>query len=119
MKIAVAVDQGKVSEHFGHCEAFCLFEMEGSKVINEEQVANPGHQPGFLPNFLNDLGVKVVIAGGMGQGAKDIFIEKGITVIVGVSGEAQKVVVSYQNGELKEEESTCSHDHDPNHQCGE
>lgn len=44
-------------------------------------VPNPGHRPGFLPVFLVEKGVKVIISGRMGQGAIDIFNEKGIEVI--------------------------------------
>jgi len=66
MKIAVASDNGLVAGHFGHCENFNVFHVEGEQVVSHEVIANPGHKPGFLPNFLNDLGVNVIIAGGMG-----------------------------------------------------
>ena len=67
MKIAVASLSGQVAEHFGHCEAFLLLDSLTGK---SEQVLNPGHKPGFLPNFLGDLGVEVIISGGMGGGAE-------------------------------------------------
>ena len=38
-------------------------------VLSENSVPNPGHRPGFLPNFLGDMGAEVIIAGGMGEGA--------------------------------------------------
>ena len=58
-----------VSGHFGHCENFNIYDAEDGKITAEEVVANPGHRPGFLPNFLADRGVQVIIAGGMGGGA--------------------------------------------------
>ncbi|UWG95552.1 P-loop NTPase [Dehalobacter sp. DCM] len=117
MKIAVASEGKMVTEHFGHCEGFIIFDTEGQNIIKNETVANPGHRPGFLPNFLNDLGVNVIISGGMGGGAIDIFNEKGIEVIVGASGEAKTAVEQYLQGNLKSTGSVC-HDHQHHDECG-
>jgi len=65
MKIAVASEKGNVSGHFGHCEGFYIFEVENEEVKDTEFVENPGYKPGFLPNFLNDKGINVIISGGM------------------------------------------------------
>ena len=70
MKIAVAAMGNTVSGHFGHCENFNIYDAEDGKITAEEVVANPGHRPGFLPNFLADRGVQVIIAGGMGGGQR-------------------------------------------------
>jgi len=118
MKIAVASENNLVAGHFGHCEAFTIFETEGINVIKKEAVPNPGHKPGFLPNFLNDMGVKVIIAGGMGGGAIDIFNEKHIEVIVGASGETDQVVTEYLKGNLRSTGSIC-HEHQHHAECGE
>lgn len=117
MKIAVASDSSQVAGHFGHCEAFMIFETENGGIVKTETIPNPGHKPGFLPNFLNDQGVKVIIAGGMGGGAIDIFNEKKIEVIVGASGDAQKSVEEYLAGKLKSTGSVC-HDHQHHDSCG-
>ena len=73
MKIAVAAMGHTVAGHFGHCENFIFFDVEDNKIVDEKSVPNPGHRPGFLPNFLADNGAEVIIAGGMGGGAVDIF----------------------------------------------
>jgi predicted Fe-Mo cluster-binding NifX family protein len=116
-KIAVASDHGMVTEHFGHCEAFMIFDIEDNQIISSEAIANPGHKPGFLPNFLNDKGVNVIISGGMGGGAIDIFNEKKIEVIVGASGDAKAAVKAYLQGSLKSTGSVC-HDHQHHDECG-
>ena len=87
MKIAVASDGKDVAGHFGHCEAFAIFDADNGQIVKEERIPNPGHKPGFLPNFLHEKGVTVIISGGMGGGAIDIFNEKKIAVVVGASGE--------------------------------
>ena len=81
-------------------------------------VPNPGHRPGFLPNFLADNGAQVIISGGMGGGAVDIFNERGVEVIVGVQGDATAAVESYLKGELVSTGSIC-HEHEHADECGE
>ena len=117
MKIAIASEGKMVTEHFGHCEGFIIFEAENGQIIGSEIVPNPGHRPGFLPNFLNDKGVNVIISGGMGGGAIDIFNEKNIEVIVGASGDARAAAEMYLKGELKSTGSVC-HDHVHSDECG-
>ena len=110
MKIAVASDQGLVTGHFGHCEEFIIYDIESGKIGNKEKIANPGHVPGFLPKFLNDQGVNLVVSGGMGGGAVDIFNTLGIEVVIGVRGEADAAVAAYLLGELESTGSIC-HEH--------
>lgn len=117
MKIAVASEGKMVTEHFGHCEGFNIFDTENGKIVKSEFIPNPGHRPGFLPNFLNDKGANVIISGGMGGGAIDIFNEKNIEVIVGATGAAEAAVNSYLKGELQSTGSVC-HEHQHHDECG-
>lgn len=110
MKIAVASEKNMVTEHFGHCENFNIYDVENNEIVKHESFPNPGHKPGFLPNFLNDLSVNVVISGGIGGGAIDIFNEKGIEVIAGAKGSAEEAAKRYLEGTLKSTGSVC-HDH--------
>ena len=118
MKIAVAAIGHDVCGHFGHCEDFILFDAENGKITGETVVPNPGHRPGFLPNFLADRGVEVIISGGMGGGAVDIFNERNVEVIVGAEGDAGKAVEAYLKGELKTTGAVC-HKHEHADECGE
>jgi len=110
MKIAIASESGIVTEHFGHCQQFEIYEVENGLTKKKEVIPNPGHRPGFLPIFLGELGVSVVISGGMGSGAVDLFNEKGIEVILGASGNTQEVVQQYIQGSLASTGSIC-HEH--------
>ena len=118
MKIAVASEKEMVTGHFGHCENFNIYETDGNEIVISQSINNPGHKPGFLPNFLNDMGVNVIISGGMGGGAVEIFNEKGIEVITGASGEAKSAVNEYLKGNLKTTGSIC-HEHQHHDECGE
>lgn len=117
MKIVVACDGNMVTGHFGHCENFTFFDVENDVIVGKEIVPNPGHRPGFLPNFLADHGAKVIISGGMGGGAVAIFNERDVEVIVGARGEAEANVESYIKGELVSTGSIC-HQHAHAHECG-
>ncbi|MBC2725047.1 NifB/NifX family molybdenum-iron cluster-binding protein [Desulfosporosinus sp.] len=117
MKIAVASDNGIVTEHFGHCQSFSIFETQNNQIVKSDIIANPGHKPGFLPNFLNDLGVKVIILGGMGGGAIQLFNEKGIEVITGAKGLSRAAAELYSQGKLKTTGSVCQ-EHQHHGECG-
>ena len=111
-----------VAGHFGHCENFIFFDTENGKITAENSVPNPGHRPGFLPNFLADNGAEVIITGGMGGGAVDIFNERGVEVILGVQGDARTAVETYLRGELKSTGSIChhhEHEGEEGHNCGD
>ncbi|MCR1900286.1 P-loop NTPase [Irregularibacter muris] len=118
IKIAVASENEMVTEHFGHCVNFNIFEVKEKQIVKSESIPNPGHKPGFLPNFLNDMDVNVIISGGMGGSAIDIFNEKSIEVITGASGNAKDAVEAYLQGTLKSTGSVC-HDHQHHDECGE
>lgn len=117
MIIAVASDGDTVAQHFGHCQSFMLFTSENNVITNAVSIPNPGHKPGFLPNFLNGHGVKVIISGGMGGGATDIFNELGIRVVTGACGQTSKAVQSYLDGILVSSDSVCNQ-HSHKDSCG-
>lgn len=117
MKIAVASEGRMVAQHFGHCEGFIVFTVQDGEAKGSKFFQNPGHKPGFLPNYLNELGVNVIISGGMGGGAIEIFNEKGIQVVTGAAGDAEDIVNRFLSGNLKSTGSIC-HEHQHSDSCG-
>ncbi len=111
MKIAVPVNDGKLSEHFGHCEKFAIIEVENGEVKQQELLAPPPHEPGLLPRWLKEQGAGVIIAGGMGRRAQDLFTENGIKVIFGASQEngLDDLVRNYLEGKLETGDNICDH----------
>jgi len=107
MKVAISTDGEYVSSHFGRCLSFTIAEIEGDKVLSKEVVENPGHQPAFLLDFLSGKGVGCIIAGGMGRRAEALFAEKGIEILVGVSGRVEEVIEKLVSGTLEGGESLC------------
>ena len=112
MRYAVPVTDGRLAEHFGHCEYFALFDVDEERktILKRELIPSPGHQPGFLPAWLAEEGVSVVIASGMGSRAQSLFEESHIQVVVGASGDdPERVVLDYIQGNLPIGENICDH----------
>jgi predicted Fe-Mo cluster-binding NifX family protein len=115
-RIAVPVTGGKLSAHFGHCEEFVILspkEMPGG-AMGEVEIVDaleaPPHQPGLLPAWLSERGVDVVIAGGMGSRAQELFCQAGIEVVVGApSSSPKEIAQSYLDGTLKMGQNVCDH----------
>ncbi len=101
MRIAVAVTGDVISDHFGHCENYQVFELENGEIIKEENHKNPGHAPGITPPvFVAGLNVEAAIGGTVGQGAVDVMKEAGVDVILGVSGDPRTAAKDYAAGKL-------------------
>jgi len=110
MKIAIPVAEGKLCMHFGHCQQFAVVEVENEEIKNKEMLTPPAHEPGVLPQWLNEVGAKVVIAGGMGGRAIQFFDQYGIRVIVGApSLDPEQVVEQYLAGTLETGGNVCDH----------
>ena len=77
-------------QHFGHCEQFALFDVDADNktILKTTMVVPPPHEPGLLPTWLQEQGADVIIAGGMGSRAQELFLGKGIHVVTGASSEA-------------------------------
>jgi len=113
MKIAIASEGNMVSNHFGYCEGFTVYEVEDNRVAEKQFIENPGHRPGFLPVFLKEKDVKVVISGAMGALAQQLFNENRIEIIVGASGKCDDIIKKYLTGQLKSTGSVCEeHSHE-------
>ena len=112
MRYAVPVSDGVVSLHFGHCEQFALIDVDEERkvIVGKELMTSPGHEPGVLPQWLAEEGVSVVIAGGMGSRAQNLFRQNRITVILNVlESDPEKVVLDCLAGTLEVGDDVCDH----------
>ena len=112
MKYALPLSGGMMATHFGHCEQFALIDVdeEMKQILKKELVNSPGHEPGLLPRWLAEKGVSLIIAGGMGSRAQDLFQRNRIGVIIGSKeSEPEKAVLSYLNGRLATGSNICDH----------
>jgi len=112
MRIAIPVTDGKLSAHFGHCEEFALVDVDEQtrEIANVTKLLPPAHEPGVLPEWLSEQKADVVIAGGMGQRAQQLFAQNNIKVVVGASDQSPEELVSaYLNNTLETGDNVCDH----------
>ncbi len=119
MRIAIATDGDMVSRHFGRCSHYTIIDVNGRNVNKREVVENPGHQPNFLPGFLNEKEVDCILTGGMGRKARALFEQYDIEAIVGVEGEIEHVIDRILSNELEGSDNLCApkHDHKGHTEC--
>ncbi len=120
MKIAVTYDNGQVFQHFGHTEAFKIYEVRDGAVKDSEVVDTMGSGHGALAGFLKDRGVDTLICGGIGGGAQTALAQAGIKLYGGVIGSADDAVAALLEGKLDfNPDVHCDHhSHEEGHSCG-
>ena len=120
MKIALPSRGNKIDDHFGHCEYFTIFTIDDSskKIIANDTVSSP-EGCGCKSNIaqtLAEIGVKLMLAGNMGDGAVRVLSNSGIEVVRGCSGDVQAVALKWLEGSLVDSGDSC-HEHE--HGCHE
>ena len=112
MRFAIPLADGKLSMHFGHCECFALIDVDpkAKTILGKQELQAPEHEPGLLPRWLAERGAELIIAGGMGARAQNLFVQNGIQVVVGAPAQAPETLVgSYLEGTLQSGANICDH----------
>lgn len=115
MKVAATYDaqSGNVFQHFGHTQAFKIFEIENGEVKDSKVIDNGGFGHHDLATYLKNLGVEVLILGNRGQGAIDALNNAGIKQFAGVTGSADEAACAFAKGTLvHNDEAKCNHNHE-------
>jgi predicted Fe-Mo cluster-binding NifX family protein len=108
---------GQISQHFGRCPYYLILDIEGDEILKTDNITNPyynNHTPGKVPQFINEQGANVMIAGGMGPRAIDMCTNLGIEVVTGAMGNIGNILQAYLRGEISGVEP-CKHDHPEGH----
>jgi ATP-binding protein involved in chromosome partitioning len=107
---AIPVAEGKLCAHFGHCDQFALIETDSGKIKRSSMLTPPPHEPGLLPKWLHEQGANIILAGGMGTKAQELFNQKGIKVITGAPMDSPESLVNqYLSGSLVTGDNVCDH----------
>ena len=93
LKFALPVDDGKLAAKFGQAQQFAIFTVKEGAVTDQETVPVPPHEPGGIPEWLEDLGITHVIAAGLGEKAQGLIQHKDIQVFPGNPNEAPETLV--------------------------
>jgi len=112
IKIAIPLANNELCMHFGHCEQFAIIDADeqAKKIVKTELVTPPPHEPGLLPRWLGAKGVNLIIAGGMGGRAQDLFAAQNIKVLTGAPvGAPEKLIAAFFADKLELGTNTCDH----------
>ncbi len=108
--IAVTYENENVFQHFGQTKQFKLYHVSGNSIASMEIADTNGCGHGELAAFLENIGVDVLICGGIGAGAKNALCEAGIRLFAGAAGNADDQVRSFLAGSLSYNPSIeCNH----------
>ena len=114
MKIAVPTRDGVIDDHFGHCAYYTIFEVEENKIVATARMESPegcGCKSGIAAD-MEAMGIELMLAGNMGEGAKNKLESHNIKVVRGCRGNIEMVVRAYLIGLIKDSGEGCSH-----HEC--
>jgi predicted Fe-Mo cluster-binding NifX family protein len=115
MKIALPSCQDQVDAHFGHCEYFTLFTTNDQNEIVSKEILSSPAGCGCKSNIaqtLSQMGVKMMLAGNMGEGAVNVLNRCGIDVIRGCAGDVKTVAEQWLSGRLNDSGISCDeHQH--------
>jgi predicted Fe-Mo cluster-binding NifX family protein len=117
-RIAIPIENGILSSHFGHCEKFAIVEVINNEIVKISEEIPPEHVPGLYPRWVASFGVTDVIAGGMGQKAIDLFNQNNINAFVGAPVKSPKELVSdFIANTLNLTANYCNHDSHDHGNC--
>ena len=119
MKIAIPTREGRVDDHFGHCDHYTIYTVENKQIISREELPSPqgcGCKSGIAAD-LQQMGVEVMLAGSMGAGALNKLQACGIKVVRGCMGDIESVVNGYLLGFVLDSGIGCA-GHGEDHECG-
>lgn len=111
MKIAVPTRDGHVDDHFGHCAYYTVYDISEGQILSKSKLASPegcGCKSG-IAGILRQMGVNVMLAGNMGQGAKNVLELQRIEVVRGCSGDVDELVKLYLEGKVSDNGEACAH----------
>lgn len=114
--IAIPTRDGKVDSHFGHCDHYTVISIDETNNITKRERLDSPQGCGCKSNIastMEEMGISLMLAGNMGQGAFNKLSEHGIEVIRGCEGDVEDVLQAFLNGKLKDNAETCDH-----HDCG-
>lgn len=116
MKIALPSRNNNIDDHFGHCEYFTVFTVDTNtkEIKASETIASPAGCgcKSNIASILSDMGVKVMLAGNMGEGAVRVLNNSGIEVLRGCSGDVKNIALKWLEGSLVDSGDFChAHEH--------
>lgn len=120
IKLAIPTRGNEVDDHFGHCESYTIFTVDANNQIEKTEIVPSPQGCGCKSNIgsiLKEVGVSVMLAGNMGDGALRVLQHHGIDVCRGCSGNVRQVAEDFLQGKIDDSGLGCkSHDKHDEHE---
>ncbi len=100
LKIAVPYENGTIAQHFGKAECFKVYEVYDNEIVATDIVSCEGATHSAVAMVLASTGARVLICGGLGEGAYHRIKSLGIRLVSGISGSADDAVRDYLVGKI-------------------
>ncbi len=110
-RYAVPVENGVLTDHFGHAESFAIldYDMETGTIVKMTNKRPPSEGNGAYSQFLEEQATDIVIARGIGGGTRDNLSGRGIELIMGAEiAKPSELVKAHVAGTLNGGASTCN-----------
>lgn len=115
MKITIPTRNNEVDDHFGHCDYYTIYEIDDQKNILSKELFRTQGGCGCKSNIagiLKEMGITVMLAGNMGQGALNMLHAHNIKVMRGCHGSTDDLISSYLLGVISDSDIICEQ-----HEC--
>lgn len=104
-RVAIPVTNEQLSEYFGECNHYEIFEIDGKIVARQEANFPAGTVATELPGWLEEKGITDVITFRVNPKIINLFVSKKVNLFVGVPMDSpQKLIEAYLQGNLESDE---------------
>ena len=105
-RVAIPIKDNTLSDYFGTCNFYEIFEIEGESILKKAHVIPSGITAMELPKWLQKQGVTDVIAYKVDRNIISLFASKKVNLFVGVPvNKTQKLIDDYLNGKLESDKN--------------
>lgn len=107
-----------VGQHFGKVPFYTLYDTETKEASVLPNTSEHNGGTGLPPELMAKEGVDIMLCGGLGKKAVDMFEQAGIDVFCGATGTVQDAIDAWESSKLTKatRDNSCSgHGHDDDH----
>ena len=112
MRIAIPINDGRISPVFDVARRLMVVEVEGNRELSRMEHTLDKAEITALARRVADLGVDVLICGAVSQSLEKMLLAAGVEVVSRTCGEAERVLRAFIHGKMTEQSFLmpgCSH----------
>lgn len=105
-RVAIPVVNGKLSEYFGQCNHYVIYEIDNHIIINNDLVIPPNKNLLSLPKWAVENNITDIITYKIDNEIISLFTENKINLFVGVAVNTPQILIEdYLSGRLNSDEN--------------